>query len=429
LDIVTATATKTLEATLAPPTTGKEQRLQQTVATYRRALEDAFDSGAGTQSAVNDVVTPYDLSGHAKNALKSYVPKLRDTYNAGELADNHPVRFTNQGWSLDHCTDRHYEFCWRVPQAGRGNAFWIPLRINPDQEPLWFGLLDGDVSVGEFRLQEHRTNWMLHVTVEYDVPDPETPENPTYIGFDIGESKLLTGCALTDDGTPTRPYMYDGSRARHLRKEMFTTLKRLQERDADWRIEERFEHYQNALTGIVEKASRQAVEYAQQFDNPVIALEDLSSIRENLDYGTFMNRRLHAWAFARLQGRIEDKALDAGIPVESVPPAYTSQTCHACNHIGRRPRQAEFRCTHTECWVSEYQSDINAAAKIASRVNPWGESLPWKSAADDSPQDGSTSDSATGHRTQSRQSRQTTLAEFSSETSDDEATLVGSPVR
>lgn len=70
----------------------------------------------------------------------------------------------------------------------------------------------------EFRLQEHRTNWVLHVTVEYNVPDPETPENPTYIGFDIGGSKLLTGCALTDNGTLTQPYMYDGGSARQLRR-------------------------------------------------------------------------------------------------------------------------------------------------------------------------------------------------------------------
>lgn len=50
---------------------------------------------------------------------------------------------------------------------------------------------------------------------------------------------------------------------------MFTTLRRLQERDAEWRVDERFNHYQNALTDIVEKASREAVEYARQFENPV----------------------------------------------------------------------------------------------------------------------------------------------------------------
>jgi len=60
-------------------------------------------------------------------------------------------------------------------------------------------------------------------------------------------------------------------------------------------------------------------------------MEDLTYIRERLDYGKYMNRRLHSWAFARLQGRIEDKATEAGIPVEYVNPAYTSQTCHSCH--------------------------------------------------------------------------------------------------
>jgi len=383
------TATKTLEATLAPPTAHKERRLQRTVATYRRALEDAFESGANTPSAVNDIVTPYTLTSYAKDALKSYVPKLRDTYDASELDDNHPVRFTNRGFCLDQSEDRRHEFCWRVPQAGRGNAFWIPLRINPEQRDLWADLFDGELSGGEFRLQQNRTNWVLHVTVEYEIEATEMPEDPTPVGFDIGESKLLMGCALTEQGTPKEPFLFDGSRARQLRKEMHTTLKRLQERDcAEWRRDERFDYYQNALADIVEKASRQAVEYARQFDSPVIVLEDLSYIREQLDSGTYMNRRLHGWAFARLTDRIEDKAADAGIPVRFVNPAYTSQTCHVCGHIGRRGSQAEFRCTNGGCWVTEYQADINAAANIAGRLDPWGESLPWKPAGDDSPQDG-----------------------------------------
>ena len=178
-------------------------------------------------------------------------------------------------------------------------------------------------------------------------------------------------------------------------------------------MDERFDHYQNALTDIVEKASRQAVEYAQQFDNPVIVLEDLSYIRERLDYGTFMNRRLHAWAFARLQGRIEDKATELGIRVEYVNAAYTSQTCHACGRLGRREEQAEFVCPHNDCHVSEFQADINAAANIAGRVNPWGESVRWEPGRDDSPQDGSACDSATVHRERSPRTGQMTLSAYS----------------
>jgi IS605 OrfB family transposase len=43
----------------------------------------------------------------------------------------------------------------------------------------------------------------------------------------------------------------------------------------------------------VEKASREAVEYDESFKNPVIVLEGLSYIREHLNYGKWMNRRLH----------------------------------------------------------------------------------------------------------------------------------------
>lgn len=163
----------------------------------------------------------------------------------------------------------------------------------------------------------------------------------------------------------------------------------------------------------MEKASRQAVEYAKQFDDPVIALEDLSYIHESLDYGKWMNRRLHSWAFARLQGRIEHKATEAGIGVEYVNAAYTSQTWHACNRLGRRDEQAEFVCPHDDCHVTEFQADINAAANIASRVNPWGESVRWEPGHNDSPQDGSGRDTATVHRAPSEKPSQMTLTAYS----------------
>ncbi|WP_152418554.1 RNA-guided endonuclease TnpB family protein [Halorubrum distributum] len=423
----TATVTKTLEATLVDPTAHKERKLRETVATYQDALETAFDSEASTQSEINDLVTGYDLTSYAKDALKQYVPQLEYSYDADELAEDHPVRFTHRGLQIDHSSTRAHEFCWRVPQAGYGTGFWIPLRINPDQKPLWFDLLDGTVSAGEFRLTQHRASWTLHVTVKYSVEDPEIPDDPTHIGFDVGESTLLTGCALQHDA-PTDPFLFDGSRARRIRKEMYTTLKRLQERDStEWRIEWRFEHFQNALTDIVEKSTTRAVEYACQFDSPVIVLEDLSCIQEQLDHGTHMNRRLHSWAFAQLISRLEDKALEASVPVEFVPPAYTSKTCHECGHIGSRSSQAEFKCTNPDCWVTEYQADINAAANIAHRADPWGESVPWKTGHNDSPRNGCPRDRALERREKNRNNRQMTLSEYSSETSSsNETSPVGS---
>ncbi len=138
-------------------------------------------------------------------------------------------------------------------------------------------------------------------------------------------------------------------------------------------------------------------------------------LRETLDTAT-----LECWqrertatpvrAFARLQGRVEDKAREAGIPVEYVRPEYTSQTCHSCQRLGRRSSQAEFRCQNEECYVSVFQADINAAANIARRVDPWGETCPLNPDGNDSPRDGSGSDTATTHRATSRPQQMTLSA-------------------
>jgi len=137
------TATKTLEATLAPPTAHKERRLQRTVATYRRALEDAFESGANTPSAVNDIVTPYTLPPTRRMRSRATcrncaIPMTLRTRRQPPGPIHEPRLLSRSP------EDRRHEFCWRVPQAGRGNAFWIPLRINPEQRDSGADLFDGE---------------------------------------------------------------------------------------------------------------------------------------------------------------------------------------------------------------------------------------------------------------------------------------------
>jgi IS605 OrfB family transposase len=135
-------------------------------------------------------------------------------------------------------------------------------------------------------------------------------------------------------------------------------------------------------------------ERVRQVDTPVLVLENLQYIRENMDYGAFMNRRLHGWAFAKLHAQIQYKAEEAGVPVATVNPRNTSTECHACGEEGTRPEQATFRCPTDKCWVSEYQADVNAALNIADRYRG-GENQPQtdrdsgqKAAGDDSATDG-----------------------------------------
>ena len=201
-------------------------------------------------------------------------------------------------------------------------------------------------------------------------------------GVRCGNQPTPRSCAF-EDGKPHTSFIYSGGPLRYARQKQNDATQRLQERGADHLHVAVDEEYQRRIDNEIEKATREAVEYATGWEKPVIVLEDVAGIREDVD-----SKRIHQWTFYQLQTRLEEKAADRGIPVRYVHSDYTSQICHACHRIGHRAEQAEFRCPYDDCWVTEYQADINAAANVARRLDPWGESLPWKSGGDDVPRSG-----------------------------------------
>ncbi|WP_028596826.1 RNA-guided endonuclease TnpB family protein, partial [Paenibacillus assamensis] len=63
----------------------------------------------------------------------------------------------------------------------------------------------------------------------------------------------------------------------------------------------------------------------------VIRLEQLANIRQTTRTSRKNEKNLHTWSFYRLSSYIEYKANLAGIKVEYVNPAYTSQICPKCS--------------------------------------------------------------------------------------------------
>ena len=379
--------TKTLELKLVDPNSHKRQKLRETREAYQQALQEAFAAGCDTQAAANDVVVKYDLSGYAKNALKKYVPQLcGNSYDANELHDNHPVRFTNEGLQLDHQPQNAIEWYVKIPHH-EDYYLWIPARANPEQRDWLEAVYADDAEIGESRLFERDGTWYLHVTATRDVEDkseasadertpPDKSDEPclagldkTPIGVDIGEASLVTVCHRDESGSPVRPRLWadDGKAVRRLRKTYFTAKRRLQKRGSE-RIADSFgDALWDQIDDVFHRVTREVVDYAESVENPVLVLEDLTYIRENMDYGEYMNRRLHGWGFAKLHAQIRYKAAEKGIPVETVNPRNTSKACHACGEHGYRPRQATFSCSNDDCWVGEYQADVNGAINIADR--------------------------------------------------------------
>lgn len=81
-----------------------------------------------------------------------------------------------------------------------------------------------------------------------------------------------------------------------------------------------------------------------------------------------LNRAMLEVAPYKLRRQIEYKSKWAGVAVEAVPPAYTSQTCSRCGHVAKenRPSQAHFECV--KCGYRAH-ADINAACVIRD-TNP-----------------------------------------------------------
>ena len=97
-----------------------------------------------------------------------------------------------------------------------------------------------------------------------------------------------------------------------------------------------------------------------------IAIEDLTNIRftskrRNKKFRTKLGR----WNFGQLRSFLTYKSLLNGVQLVVVEPAYTSQTCHCCKHIGKRTNKV-FKCTNPNCEVDVLDADYNASKNIAS---------------------------------------------------------------
>lgn len=119
-----------------------------------------------------------------------------------------------------------------------------------------------------------------------------------------------------------------------------------------------------------------AKEITSEPDLQLVVVEKLKNLNKNTRkrrrLGRKTRRSLGTWAYRYWLNRVQMGCENNRVVFRSVPPAYTSQRCHACGHIERGNRSGEkFRCRscgHTD------NADINAARNILDRFlrGPYG---------------------------------------------------------
>ncbi|NJM87352.1 MAG: IS200/IS605 family element transposase accessory protein TnpB [Hydrococcus sp. RU_2_2] len=213
------------------------------------------------------------------------------------------------------------------------------------------------------QLCKHRDGkYYIHIQLKDEAPSPVKSTN--VIGVDFGRRDI----ALTSNGdkwdgkklTETRD-KYSRTRASLQRKASTRTRSsRRRCRRILVRLSGRERRFQQWMNHNISKA---IIEQAKQ-QNALIAIEDLTGIRERTNKKTrnqTERRRSNSWSFFQLRTFLEYKGLREGVEVIAVSPAYTSQTCHCCLHIGLRSDK-KFKCGNCN-WSGD--ADLNGAKMIS----------------------------------------------------------------
>lgn len=206
----------------------------------------------------------------------------------------------------------------------------------------------------EAELVHKKKGWFFNLVL--DLPDVAVKTETNVLGVDLGENNL----AATSTGK-----LFGGGKLNFERDKYLHLRGRLQHngsRSAKQLLKKVSGRESRHVRHINHEVSKAIVAEAVNNNCSVIALEDLTHIRDNIKAGRRMRSRLHRWAWRELQSFVEYKAEAAGIKVIYVDPAYTSRKCAICGSLGERNKH-RFSCP--SCGRLAH-ADLNASQNIAS---------------------------------------------------------------
>ena len=247
---------------------------------------------------------------------------------------------------------------WSVSLTLLGTREHIKLNVGNYQR----GKLKGRRPTAATLCKHRDGQFYIHIQLSDETPKPIKSDN--VIGVDFGRRDIaVTSGGEKWDGKPIQNVRDKFSKVRaslqaKVSKGTRTTRRRV--RNILKRLSGREQRYQTWLNHNI---SKRIIETAKS-QSAIVAIENLTGIRERTNQkprNKIERRRSNSWAFFQLRTFLEYKGLKEGVEVVAVNPAYTSQTCHVCNHIGLRTEK-RFKCGHCG-WHGD--ADVNGAINIS----------------------------------------------------------------
>ena len=185
----------------------------------------------------------------------------------------------------------------------------------------------------------------------------------TSIGVDLGLRHLAV---LSEPFSHTRQF-FSGKKVGYIRRHFHSLRRSLGTKKAQRAIERIGKKESNWMKDYNRKLAKEIVDFALQFDKPMIKLEQLDTIRTTCKSLKRVDRTIHNWAFYELKTCIKECAKKFNVPVVDINPYQTSQTCFNCGHAEKCNRNKEkFACK--SCGYTDH-ADLNASNNIATSTS------------------------------------------------------------
>lgn len=214
---------------------------------------------------------------------------------------------------------------------------------------------------GEADLVFKKGKFYISQTVE--VPDVKIKDVEEFIGVDFG----ITDICVTSDGIShpadwLNTYRTYRQKIRSSIQAKADTSKRSTKRNCR-NLAKRLSGRERTTANIINHTISKSIVLSAKTQGMGIAIEDLTNIRftskrRNKNFRT----KLGKWNFADLRTKLEYKALLNGVKLVVIDPAYTSQTCSICKHIGKRINK-HFGCKNCG---NDMDADVNASRNISA---------------------------------------------------------------
>jgi IS605 OrfB family transposase len=268
--------------------------------------------------------------------------------------------FQSTSFDCDARTFRLIETGYLASISTTGKRAKIPMRVSN----YHIGKLSGPNPTSAQVCQHKDGDWYVHIQLKSDAPKPIKTDN--VIGVDFGRRDIAvtsTNQSWSGREIQERRDQFNRVRASLQKKaSQGTRSTRRRVRNILKRLSGKERRYQTWLNHNISKVIIDEAKQTQSF----VSIEDLTGIREKTNKkprNKTERRRSNSWAFYQLRTFLEYKGIKEGIEVVAINPAYTSQTCHCCLHIGLRNNKS-FKCSNKACgWIGD--SDKNGALMIA----------------------------------------------------------------